>query len=64
MNDKGQRTRDGGTEEQRTGTVEKSHKKGTLGLLIGVRGRRKEDGRQRTDHVRQGTQDRRQAAEP
>ncbi len=35
----------------------------TVGQLIGVRGRRKEDGRQGTDHVRQGTNDGRQGAE-
>ncbi len=47
------------TVEQRTETVEKSNRKGDTGLeqLIGVRGRKKEDGRQGTDHVRQGAED-------
>ncbi len=31
--------------------------KGTQGHLIGVRGQRKEEMRQQTDHVRQGTKD-------
>jgi hypothetical protein len=34
------------------------------GKLIGVRGLRKEDGRQGTDYVRQGTEEERQGAEP
>jgi hypothetical protein len=60
--DKRRRNRGWETEKQRTVTVEKSHRKGTLGQLIGVRGRRKEDGRQGTDHVRQGKEDGRQGA--
>jgi hypothetical protein len=58
------------TEEQRTGKRSKGQEqwnrateKGTLGQLIGVRGRRKEDGIQETDHVRQGTEGGRQGAE-
>jgi hypothetical protein len=58
MKNKGQRTRDGGTEggKQRSKGQEQCNRaaeKGTLGQLIGVRGRRKEDGRQGTDNVRQ-----------
>ena len=69
MKDKGQRTRDEGTEDgkQRSKGQEQWNraKKGEkLGQLIGVRGWRKEDGRQGTDHVRQGTEDGRQGAEP
>ncbi len=40
-------------EEQRNKATEKE----TLGQLIGIRGRRKEDGRQETDHVRQGKEE-------
>ncbi len=60
--DKRRRNRGREREEQRTGTVEYSHRKGdtALGQLIGVRGRRQKDGRQRTDHLRQGTEERRQ----
>jgi hypothetical protein len=63
MKDKGQSKRDGGkrgreTEDQNTAT-----EKGTLGQWIGVKGLRKEDGRQGTDHVRQGTNDGRQGTE-
>ncbi len=69
MKDKGQRARDLGTEDrkQRSKGQERWNRaieKGTLGQLIGVRGWRKEDGRQGTDHVRQGTEDGRQGAEP
>jgi hypothetical protein len=59
--DKGQRTRDGGTEggKQRNKGQELwngATEKGTLGQLTRVRGRRKEDGTQGTDHARKGTE--------
>ncbi len=67
MKNKGQRTRGGGIEDGKQGLkgqeqCNRATEKGTLGQLIGVRGRRKEDGRQGTDHVRQGKEDRRQGA--
>jgi hypothetical protein len=57
--DKGQRTRDGGTEDgkQRSKGQEKWNRAteiGTLGQLKGVRGWRKEYGRQGTEDWRQG----------
>jgi hypothetical protein len=60
MKDKGKRRRKRRrkTEEKMTGAVEESSRNGTLGQLIELRGRRKEDGRQGTDHVRQGTRNR------
>jgi hypothetical protein len=71
MKDKGQRSRSGLKENGKQRRVQeqwnranRATEKGTLGQSIGVRGRRKEDGRQRTDHVRQGTEDGKQGAVP
>ena len=44
--------------------MRQGREKGTEDRVTRVRGRRKEDGIQGTDHVRQGTEDRRQGAEP
>ncbi len=40
-----------------TGRMEKSHRKGDTETVDRDRGRRKEDGRQGTDHVRQRAED-------
>jgi hypothetical protein len=57
MKDKGQRTRDGGIEDgkQRSNGHEQSHKKGTLGQLIGrvQRFGNKEQSRERGDRGRE-----------
>jgi hypothetical protein len=66
LKDKWQRTRD---EEKRSGirrTMDRNNgatEKGTLWQFIGVRGRIKEDGRQETDHMREGTEYRRKGTE-
>jgi hypothetical protein len=65
MKDKG---REQEMEEKGTGTEEKGQEQRNrttkMGqLMIGLRGRRKEDGRQGTDHVRQETEDGRQGTE-
>jgi hypothetical protein len=62
MKDKGQRTRDGGKGDGKQRNKEqeqwnRSTEEGPLGQLLGVRVQRKEDGRQGTDHVRQGIDD-------
>jgi hypothetical protein len=68
MKGQGKRTREGGTEDgkQRNKELEQRNRateKGTVDHVIGVRGRRKEDGRQGTDHVRQSIEDGRQGTE-